>query len=275
MSVVSPERVEDRALLEGALRRNAALHLYEIGDLDDAFFPLTSYFVERDASRNVEAVALRYDGGDPPTLVALAGDDREHAALSRLVPDLLRAEARPVYAHFTPPLRSTIESVATIDGRGHHAKFVWTDRARAEEVGTDDVIQLGPSHADEMLALLDAHYPEHFFHPRVLDDGLAFGIREGGRLVACAGVHVLSRRYRVAALGNVVTSTTHRGRGLALATCAALLRALAPIADVVGLNVDRDNRAALRCYERLGFSFVAEYDEAVLHPTAAGPSGNN
>lgn len=271
----APERVEDRALLEAVLRRNAPLHLYEIGDLDDAFFPLTSYFVARGAGRKVDAVALRYDGGDPPTLVALAGDTAEHEALTRLVPHLLGAEGRPLYAHFTPSLRPAIERVATIDGRGHHAKLVWTDRSRANDVPADDVIQLGRSHADEVLALLDADYPEHFFHPRVLDDGLAFGVREGGRLVACAGVHVLSRRYRVAALGNVVTATTHRGRGLALATCAALLRALAPITDVVGLNVDRDNRAALRCYERLGFGFVAEYDEAVLHPRIDPPSRNS
>jgi ribosomal protein S18 acetylase RimI-like enzyme len=273
MSSPRPERVEDRALLERALRRDAALHLYEIGDLDDAFFPLTRYFVARGADQDVEAVALRYDGGDPPTVVALAGDTAEYAALSRLVPELLRTEARPVYAHFTPSLRPSIEDVAAIDGRGHHAKLVWTDRSRINDIAIDHVIQLGASHADEVLALLDAEYPEHFFHPRVLEDGLACGVREAGRLIACAGVHVLSRRYRVAALGNVVTAAAHRGRGLAVATCAALLRDLAPIADVVGLNVDRDNRAALRCYDRLGFTFVAEYDEAVLHPLTASPIG--
>ncbi len=275
MSSVRPERVDDRAELERALRRNAALHLYELGDLDDAFFPLTSYFVARAPDREIDGVALRYDGGDPPTVVALAGDAAEHAALSALVPQLLSSEARPVYAHFTPSLRPAIERAATIDGRGHHAKLVWTDRSRIDDVATEHVEALGPSDADEVLALLDADHPEHFFHPRVLQDGLAFGIRDAGRLVACAGVHVLSRSYRVAALGNVVTSAAHRGRGLALATCAALLRALAPIADVVGLNVDRENRAALRCYERLGFTFVAEYDEAVLHPRTAPPSGKN
>ena len=36
-------RLHDRATLEAFLRRDAALHLYSLGDLDDFFWPFTTW----------------------------------------------------------------------------------------------------------------------------------------------------------------------------------------------------------------------------------------
>ena len=84
------------------------------------------------------------------------------------------------------------------------------------------------------------------------------------------GVHVFSRRYGVAALGNVATVPERRGRGLARAVCARLCRELAPRVPLVGLNVAVANAPARRCYRALGFREVLRYEEAVL-TRRAGP----
>ncbi|PZF81369.1 GNAT family N-acetyltransferase, partial [Micromonospora endophytica] len=57
----------DRGVLAGLLGRDPLLHAYELGDLDDFFWPYTSWF------RRGEAVALLYHGARPPTLLALSG----------------------------------------------------------------------------------------------------------------------------------------------------------------------------------------------------------
>ncbi|WP_223884319.1 hypothetical protein [Micromonospora craniellae] len=55
----------DRVVLAGLLGRDPALHAYELGDLDDIFWPHTSWY------RRGDAVALLYHGAVSPTLLAL------------------------------------------------------------------------------------------------------------------------------------------------------------------------------------------------------------
>jgi predicted GNAT family acetyltransferase len=99
----------------------------------------------------------------------------------------------------------------------------------------------------------------------MLDTGRYVGIRRDGRLACVAGVHVWSPTWRVAALGNVATLPSLRGSGLATSACARLCRVLLDDGiDVVSLNVRADNAAAIRAYEKLGFTRAAEYVEVSL-----------
>jgi ribosomal protein S18 acetylase RimI-like enzyme len=92
--------------------------------------------------------------------------------------------------------------------------------------------------------------------------GFYAGIRAGDDLVAAAGIHVVSQRERVAALGNVTTLPALRGQGLAQSTCACLIGSLRQHGiEHIGLNVSANNPAAIALYQRLGFQQVAEYDE--------------
>jgi predicted GNAT family acetyltransferase len=94
-----------------------------------------------------------------------------------------------------------------------------------------------------------------------LDTGYYVGIRERGRLVCVAGVHVYSARQKVAALGNIATLPEARGRGHAQAATAVLCRRLLKTVTHVCLNVKADNQAAIACYRKLGFEVVASYEE--------------
>ena len=71
----------------------------------------------------------------------------------------------------------------------------------------------------------------------MLETGKYFGIREGKKLVAVAGVHVYSREYKVAALGNITTHIDFRGKGLAAAVTGQLCQELVDEGLMVCLNV--------------------------------------
>ena len=98
----------------------------------------------------------------------------------------------------------------------------------------------------------------------MLELGPWFGIREAGRLVSVAGVHVVSARTSVAGVGGIATRPDRRGRGLARAVTAALCRALREQVELVGLNVAAANASAIRCYRTLGFREVCRYEEMEL-----------
>ncbi|MCK6574565.1 GNAT family N-acetyltransferase [Myxococcota bacterium] len=98
------------------------------------------------------------------------------------------------------------------------------------------------------------HYPDNFFDPAQLGTGLYFGVREEGELVSVAGVHVVSATYDVAVIGNIVTHSEHRGRGLATRCVARVLSALFGQVTHVALNVQATNVPALACYRRFGFT---------------------
>ena len=68
----------------------------------------------------------------------------------------------------------------------------------------------------------------------------------------------------VAAIGNVFTRPSARGRGLARATTTAVARELraSGIATIV-LNVRRNNGPAIAVYRRLGFDVHGDFDEGL------------
>ena len=130
--------------------------------------------------------------------------------------------------------------------------------------------ELRVEHFEELRAFYahDAYTDEErhgrFFEPYMLELGSFFGVREAGRLISVAGVHVVSARAGVAAVGGIATRPDRRGRGLARAVTARLCRALRERVDLVGLNVATANASAIRCYESLGFLPVCRYEEMEL-----------
>jgi ribosomal protein S18 acetylase RimI-like enzyme len=268
-SGVTPLGDRDRDRMVTFFRRDIALHIYALGDLDPFFWPLTRWWgLERDG--RLEAVALLYHGAEPPTLLALGRDD---AGATRDLLAAIRDELpASVYAHLSPGLADVLAPRFAAEPHGLHHKMLLhhpDHPARMRDVDTHDVRTLTPRDLPALQALYARAYPGNWFHARMVDTERYVGIAEADALVCVAGVHVWAPALGVAALGNVTTDPRLRGRGLARRATARLCTMLADDGiTAIGLNVLASNAAAIRCYESLGFTIEADYDELMLSARA-------
>jgi predicted GNAT family acetyltransferase len=136
-----------------------------------------------------------------------------------------------------------------------------TDKRRVLRADVSKVKTLSKRDLPALLKFYKRAYPDNWFDPHTLETGMYFGLMEGDEISAVAGVHVYSKKYRVAALGNIATAPEMRGRGLAGKVTAMLCRALLQHTEHIGLNVNSENKAAIACYKRLGFGLTAPYEE--------------
>ena len=255
-------QLRDKERIEAFLRGNSELHVYSIGDLDDFFWPLTQWLGWEEAGV-VRDIVLIYRGQALPTVIAISEQ-----------PDCMRAllaEVRPLlperfYAHLSPGVEEALRDRCEIESHGVHHKMALRDVRPVGKVDCSDVEQLTTADLNALLEFYEESYPGNWFDERMLETGQYFGLWKGRRLVSVAGVHVYSRRYRIAALGNIATIPTDRNRGYGKLVTARLCQALLEAVDHIGLNVKADNEAAIHCYRSLGFEVIAPYGEYTVGP---------
>ncbi len=259
MLIPEPE-VHPDALAE-LFGRDPAVHPYGLADIDDAYWSGSTWW-----RRGAGAVGLvAVPGATTPILYAVAAPAAEDDARSLLV-DLGLAGRLPGRFVATGPLGmvTLLDPVYRPVWERRYTKL-WLAEPGLLPPPDPAVERLGPDDVDDVRALLAADPDrEGFFVPQLLGFGHHHGIRVGGRLVAMSGVHVLSERFGVAAIGNVVTHPDHRRRGYARRLVATQCHGLRRVVPVVGLNVADGNDGARRLYEALGFVPSARYDEAEL-----------
>jgi ribosomal protein S18 acetylase RimI-like enzyme len=257
MPVVS---LHDKGEIERYLRKNALIHLYELGDLDDFFWPYTTWYALQEAGE-VQSLLLLYSAISPPVLLAIS---ENLPALRTLLQSSIHLLPARFYAHLSGDLAGLLATQYQVDSHGLHYKMALVDRSRRETVHTSEAMPLTEADLEELQALYLVSYPGNSFDPRMLQTGHYYGMRRNNMLVSVAGVHVYSPRYRVGVVGNVTTHPDYRGKGLGTAVCARLCKELLHTVDHIGLNVKVDNAPAIASYKRLGFEVVGEYEEALL-----------
>ena len=225
---------------------------YALADLDPKHDRFAHWYVQD------EAVLLRYDGLQPPILFAIGPGDKI-LPLCRNLPPQTYQISLPIEVLET--LAGKFEITEQIPmlrlNRVNHETTLIPDfelrRLTNQDITT--IGQLYRGHADA---------PDGY-HPRQVEPGPFIGAWESGALVATAGVHVLSKIYGVAALGNVFTHPEFRKRGFAQACSQSVLLELekSGIATIV-LNVAEGNEAAIRLYQRLGFSTHCSFYEGAI-----------
>jgi GNAT superfamily N-acetyltransferase len=251
--------LHDKTPIESFLRRDTFLHIYGLGDLDDRFWPFTTWYALTDGEE-IKAIVLVYTGLARPVVLAL-GSKEEAPFLQELLRSITSLLPECFHAHLSLGLAETLQGHYRLESRGEHYKMALTDASRLAEIDTSQVVSLSTADVEELIAFYAQSYPGHSFEPSMLDTGQCCGMRGPDGLISVAGVHVYSEAYKVAAPANIATHPEHRGRGYGAAVTAGLCKNLLNAVAHVGLNVKADNEAALRCYARLGFEAIGSYEE--------------
>ena len=253
-------QIIDRTTLAAYFRQDIPLHLYSLGDLDDFYWPRTTYFGIQ-TKKTIDKVTLLYRGEGLPVLLALSKPGLlDEVYLTQLM-SLLPVE---FYAHLSPGLEKLFSDFYTIKEYGDHLKMALVEPVRLQYVNTENTFLLTKENLPEIKTLYEQSYPDNAFDPQMLNTGQYIGYQDQDQLLSIAGVHVYSSIYRVAALGNVATHPNFRNQGLGKAVTAKLCQVLMNRVDFIGLNVKADNQSALSLYESLGFQITNKYGEFSL-----------
>jgi GNAT superfamily N-acetyltransferase len=128
--------------------------------------------------------------------------------------------------------------------------FRWTSTPPAAHPAEDRVFRLTADDHDAIAALLDADHPGTSSRPGCRRIRGWYGIRDGGRLVACGA----DSSRGIGVLTGLTVAADRRGQGLGAALTTAMSRALHAEFGVVSLGVEIGNQRAARLYERLGYT---------------------
>lgn len=249
----------ERNRIREFLQRDRVWGAYALADLEPGLWEHTRWF---GAGEEREALALVFLGFAMPVVVAL-GDGEE---AERALEEALGVGRRPPAATYFVVKAGQLGWVRERCGR---LSVMPTQRMTVEEegfraAGTDGVSRLTVRDVPAIEALYRTDEEPPFFSASMVEQGCYFGIWEGGELAAVAGTHVLVEAEGVADIGNVHTRVDRRGRGLgSRVTSAVAAELLGRGLRTIVLNVRKENRAAIRVYERLGFREACDYYEVV------------
>jgi RimJ/RimL family protein N-acetyltransferase len=245
--------------IEAFTRKNPLVHLYEIGDLDDFFWPNTIWYALKD-EHQIQQLALLYISPFLPVLIAHAEEPIDQ--MDELLMSVLPFLPGKFYGHMSERSADFLAVNYEIERHGTFLKMGLLDSSRLAPIDTSGVLPMTKSDSAELQDFYRISYPGSWFDPRMLETGFYYGIRRENRITSVAGIHVYSKEYRVAALGNVATHPDFRGQGLATSACAKLCQALIESGvEQIGLNVKSDNQSAIHSYQKIGFEKVAEFGE--------------
>jgi predicted GNAT family acetyltransferase len=213
----------------------------------------------RFTSHDPPAVTLFYRAFDPPVFFAIG------SAMD--VERLLDQAALPpsLYLHVKPEILNLVseryQRVTTkMMRRMILREPALVDFAGVEVIAVDDL--------KELVELYDSRDGKEkegtFFSSAQVANGVYFGVRNHGRLVAVAGTHLINRHESVGAVGNVFCLPEYRGKGLGARVTSAVVNALIEEGiQTIGLNVGPENPAT-KLYHRLGFREAYSYVEGAV-----------
>jgi len=247
--------VTDRGVLRDFLETDRLLAAYALCDLEDREFAKTRWGGAFDGDRLV-ALALEYSGLTPQPLFVMGRPDGIEAILHDIV------RPRAAYVAALPETLAAVETAYRMDP-GPPMVRMWVDRARFRPYPAE-VRRLLPIDIGDLNRLYQLGFAS-WLPSSSISDGVYYGMRVGGRLVAAAGTHVVSPRARLAVVGNVLTHVDYRGRGYAKAVTAAVTADLLRTCDQVVLNVRSDNPPALQAYRRIGYAEHVRFEERLAH----------
>lgn len=254
-SALEVRATRDRALLRDVLERDRLFAAYAICDLDEREFPRTRWGVALEEGVAV-AVCMEYGGLSPQPLFVMGSADGVGGILGEAV------RTRVAYLAAMPALLPAVERHYRVDPGPPMARM-WVDR-EAFRPHPGDAVRLDERDVGDLNRLYELGLTS-WLPTEAVANGVYYGVRRGGRLVAAAGTHVISREAGLAAVGNVFTHRDQRGRGLAKAVTSAVTAELLGSCRQVVLNVRTDNPPAMAAYACLGYVEHVRFEERLVH----------
>lgn len=251
--------VRDKREIYRFLSKTPELQLYTIGDLDDFFWPHTVWYAMYDAGE-IQTLALLYTGMTPKTFLLFYDKDPGYSI--ELIKSIRHLLPEKFNVHLSPGLIDVFGKENIIKYYGHNFRMILARNPvpvfdlNLRKLETGDIGLIND--------LFQIAYPDNWFDKRMIETGKYLGYFSEGILTGIAGIHVYSSEYRIAALGNIATHPEFRGRKIAFKLTSALCCNLLGSVDIIGLNVSSDNKAAIRCYENIGYEIRSTYDECFV-----------
>jgi RimJ/RimL family protein N-acetyltransferase len=253
--------VTDREEAAVFLRTDRLYAAYALGDLDAAARRRAVWGMAYDEAGRPRGLAMQHMGLPPQPLFLMGDPDACRAILSSVV--------RPRYAFVQArhDLASAFSELYRVDLPAGLLRMV-VDRGTFRPVasGAERLVPADIGDLNRLYQLgLGGGFPAS-----ILEDGVYYGVRVGGRLVAAAGTHVINEAEGIAVVGNVLTHVGHRGQGHAKAATSGVTTELLGRVPDVALNVYADNEPAIAAYARLGYGEYCRLGEWVAYRRAGG-----
>jgi ribosomal protein S18 acetylase RimI-like enzyme len=254
-SAAIARQTTDRRLLHAFLAQDRLYAAYAICDLEEREFGRTRWGAAYDGDELI-AVGMEYTGPTPQPLFVLGRPD----GISAVLRDVIRPRAAYIAARTM--MLPAVEAHYRVDP-GPQMVRMWVDRTHFRPYPAT-VQRLLPVEIGELNRLYQLGFAS-WLPSGAIADGVYFGMRVNGQLVAAAGTHVVSPAARLAVVGNVLTHLDYRGRGFATAVTGAVTAELLRSCDQIVLNVRADNPPAINAYRRLGYVEHARFEERLIH----------
>jgi ribosomal protein S18 acetylase RimI-like enzyme len=254
-SAAVARQTTDRDALRAFLTHDRLYAAYAICDLEEREFGRTRWGAAYEGEEMV-AVGLEYTGPTPQPLFVLGSTE----GIAAVLRDVIRPRAAYIAAR--AGMLPAIETQYRVDP-GPEMVRMWVDRSTFRPYPAT-VERLLPVEIGELNRLYQLGFAA-WLPSTTIADGVYYGMRVNGRLIAAAGTHVVSPTARLAVVGNVLTHTDYRGRGFATAVTGAVTAELLRTCDQVVLNVRADNPPAINAYRHLGYAEHARFDERLIH----------
>ena len=245
----------DRGLLRSFLEQDRLYAAYALCDLDDEEFARTRWGVAYDGLEP-RSVVLEYAGTAPQPVFTMG----LASGIAAVLRDLIRPRA--AYLSMRYEAMSAVERIYRVDPGPEMVRMAVDRVTFRPHPGL--ATRLVPAEIADLNRLYDLGFTA-WLPGNAIAEGVYYGVRVHGRLVAAAGTHVISREARLAVVGNVLTHRDYRGRGLAKTTTSAVTAELLRFCDEVVLNVRADNAPAVAAYLDLGYREHCRFAERLVH----------
>ena len=232
----------DKKRLSKHFMKDQVLFAYHLGDLDDFMFADCQWAVTYGDRPHIQDVILMYSGLSTPTMLAFGLTGH----FDGLLKEMLQIAPRRFHGHFQKQHQHLFEEAGfhvTPYGSAWKMRFTGDAVTSVDTHEDDHIVRLDTSHEDELRNLYARAYPDNYFDNRMLQTGKYLGYVDSDQIVADA---------------------SYRGSGLATILTDRLVAELVAEGKTVCLNVMGDNAPAIRCYEKLAFVKVHEYEEALF-----------